>query len=62
MPSSSFVLLQYQGDIRVCCSFFYSLQFDWTPLHFAAYHGHMNVVRKLITVCQLPSNSKTKVW
>ena len=37
------------------------VQFDWTLLHFAAYHGHMNVVRKLITVCQLPSNAKTKV-
>ena len=37
------------------------MQFDWTLLHFAAYHGHLDLVKKLVTVCKFPSDAQTKV-
>ena len=40
---------------------FHLIQFDWTLLHFAAYHGQLNLVKKLVTVCKFPPDAKTKV-
>ena len=40
---------------------FHLIQFDWTLLHFAAYHGHLDLVKKLVTVCKFPPDAQTKV-
>ena len=37
------------------------MQFDWTLLHFAAYHGHLDLVKKLVTVCKFHPDLQTKV-
>ena len=40
---------------------FCSMQFGWSPLHFAVYYGHLNIVNQLVNVCRLPPEQKTKV-
>ena len=40
---------------------FCSMQFGWSPLHFAVYYGHLNIVNQLVKVCRLPPEQKTKV-
>ena len=40
---------------------FCSMQFGWSPLHFAVYYGHLNIVNPLVHVCRLPPEQKTKV-
>ena len=40
---------------------FRSMQFGWSPLHFAVYYGHLNIVNQLVNVCRLPLEQKTKV-
>ncbi len=40
---------------------FCSIQFGWSPLHFAVYYGHLNTVSQLVNVCRLPPEQKTKV-
>ena len=40
---------------------FCSMQFGWSPLHFAVYYGHLNIVKPLVNVCKLPPEQKTKV-
>ena len=40
---------------------FYLMQFDWTLLHFAAHHGHLDVVKTLVTVCKFHPDLQTKV-
>ena len=37
------------------------MQFGWSPLHFAVYYGHLNIVNQLVNVCRLPPEQKTKV-
>ena len=37
------------------------MQFGWTPLHVAAFHGHLNLVKKLIKVCKLSPEALSKV-
>ena len=40
---------------------FRSMQFGWSPLHFAVYYGHLNTVNQLVNVCRHPPEQKTKV-
>lgn len=40
---------------------FFLMQFGWTPLHFAAFHGHLNLVKKLIKVCKCSPEVMSKV-
>ena len=40
---------------------FCSMQSGWSPLHFAVYYGHLNIVNQLVNVCRLPPEQKTKV-
>ena len=40
---------------------FCSMQFGWSPLHFAVYYDHLNIVNQLVNVCRLPPEQKTKV-
>ena len=37
------------------------MQFGWTLLHTAAFHGHLNLVKKLIKVCKLSPEALSKV-
>ena len=40
---------------------FCSMQSGWSPLHFAVYYGHLNIVNQLVNVCRLHPEKKTMV-
>ena len=42
-------------------SLFCSMQFGWSPLHFAVYYGHLNIVNQLVNVWRLHPEQKTMV-
>ena len=51
--------MQFRCSLMV--GLFCSMQFGWSPLHFAVYYGHLNTVNQLVNVCRLPPEQKTKV-
>ena len=58
------VVLNKHTMLFRCClivGLFCSMQFGWSPLHFAVYYGHLNIINPLVHVCRLPPEQKTKV-